>query len=543
MQNLRPELTQHLLSRIYSFQKGFHRNIALIGPPGSGKTFQLQQVLTESFPNIDILYCPVYNESLRSLLNRILQSVLLRALDEPPHAEPGDQLLKRALKTRPKTARAVDQAQRALRQRHYYESFTRTLESIRILVEEKGQPCVFVIDEFQNLESLRLGHVFHELGKRVMTWPATLFVLSSSTPYKARKILQERFQLLFGQFEVLELNGLDEQKARQWLYQELSRLDDVKEASDFLLKWVGPYPWYLSLFVKRLNQSCEIEYIPLSTKSLIAKVAWDVLGVAEGPLYQWCQSRVNRLVGGPRGGRALEVLLQVAAGSRTMTEMGKRIGRSSVSTSLQMLLEMDLVERRGVCWWVPDPVFRFWLNAVIGAERHQVLENPDQQQKRFESMVESLWERWIGVKRLSFEAQVVKLISSFEDDTLSIGDKTGRLPVFSSIRKCVPHELQSLSHYLIADSKGKRWCLGVEEHTVTEAAISRFDAFCRMQVPRPTRKVIVTHASLSSGASVLAKSLNIWVWVEQDITILSALYGNKVFKENRQPEMDSVCLP
>ena len=43
--NLRPELAHHLRQRLNAFGEGFRHNLALLGPPGSGKTFQLQELI------------------------------------------------------------------------------------------------------------------------------------------------------------------------------------------------------------------------------------------------------------------------------------------------------------------------------------------------------------------------------------------------------------------------------------------------------------------------------------------------------------------
>ena len=75
--NLRPELARHLRQRFTAFGEGFRHNLALIGPPGSGKTFQLQQLLSrEPSTSRILIYCPLYRESCRSFLHRFLCAIL-----------------------------------------------------------------------------------------------------------------------------------------------------------------------------------------------------------------------------------------------------------------------------------------------------------------------------------------------------------------------------------------------------------------------------------------------------------------------------------
>ena len=64
--NLRPELALHLQQRVTAFRDGFRRNMALIGPPGSGKTYQLTQLANQTGSHVSIIYCFLYRESCRS---------------------------------------------------------------------------------------------------------------------------------------------------------------------------------------------------------------------------------------------------------------------------------------------------------------------------------------------------------------------------------------------------------------------------------------------------------------------------------------------
>ncbi len=78
--NLRPETAQHLAQRLRAFSEGFRQNLAMLGPPGSGKTHQLQQLLIQPPANLFIRYCPLYRDSSRSFLQRFLCAILRSAV-------------------------------------------------------------------------------------------------------------------------------------------------------------------------------------------------------------------------------------------------------------------------------------------------------------------------------------------------------------------------------------------------------------------------------------------------------------------------------
>ena len=260
------------------------------------------------------------------------------------------------------------------------------------------------------------------------------------------------------------------------------------------------------------------------TGPLFLQAAWDILGSPEGPLYQWCVSRREGLVPLRQGGRALEVLLQIAEGTRTTTELGQRIGRTKLSEALQLLVEHDLAERKGMCWMVSDPLLRCWLSGVLAAERLGGRPEEGTTRTRFERYLQTLWDRWAQEHHMSFPEQVAGLFAKFCDETVSLDSKTGRLPKFETIRM-QPAVASGRESYLVAEGEGKRWCAAVQEESLDESAVANFEAFCRTQAPRPSRKVIITQGGLDQNARLLAKATNMWVWEPESLNMLRDLYG------------------
>ena len=527
--NLRPELAHHLRQRLTAFGDGFRHNLAIIGPPGSGKTFQLQQLLVRPTTQTIVLYCPLYRESCRSFLYRLLSAILRAGLIAPTGsaetaaAQPLESLLAAAEPVLPKTAAAVRAAEGLIARRLYGEAFNRTLDTIPVLLEERQQPCVLILDEFLFLEELGLGHAFHELGKRVMTWRSTLFILSSSSQHRARTILRERLQLLFGQFELLTLEAVDPAIASPWVQQELRGVRGAKPMIPFLIQWLGGYPWYLAVFLKRLRELAALSKTPEHNETLFLKTAWDLLGSPEGTLHHWCASRLEGLAQGRLGARASEALIQIAQGARTTTDIGKRLGRGGLSEALQLLVEHDLAQRNGMCWIVADPLLRCWLATVLSALRADARPDEAEVRQRFEQDLRSLWTRWVQTQQLSFSDQVVRLFGKFCEDTVLLDSKTGRLPKFDAIR--THHPIQDRPEvYLVADGQGKRWCAAVETDPADENAIAGFESFCRTQTPKPSRKIVVLKSGMDQNARLLSKAANMWVWESDALHVLHGLY-------------------
>lgn len=535
--NLRPELARHVRQRLQAFGEGFRHNLAIIGPHGSGKTFQLQQLLSSPPANVLLISCPLYHESCRSFLHRLLSAILQAGLPTSPldtggragqggatASQPLDALLARVEPHCPKTVEAIRPIEGLLTKRLFGEAFNRALDAIPVLMGERGQPCVFILDEFLCLEELGLAHAFHELGKRVMIWPSVLFILSSSSCHRARTILRERLQLLFGQFELVTLETVELSAASAWMQKELRGVRGAKAALPFLLQWLGSSPWYLSLFLKRLKELTALGHHEGFTEALFLETAWDVLGSPEGPLHQWCASLTERIVRRSGGARALEALMQVADGARTTTAIGQRIGRAGLTEALHLLIEHDVARRNGTCWMVTDPALRCWLSSVLSTQRSELRVDSPEVRQRFEQYLRGLWTHWMHVQRRSFPEQVVDLFAQFNDETVSLDSKTGRLPKFDTIRT-EPLGGQQVAVHLVAHGQGKQWCATVREGPVDEQTIATFETFCRTHTPRPARKVVITTSDVDPNARLLAKTANMWVWGADDLKTLRELYG------------------
>lgn len=533
--NFRPELSRRLDQCLDAFQDGFRHNLALIGPPGAGKSFQIQQALARPRPLL-MVSCALYRESCRSFLARLIGTILQAGLPvEGGGTASLEALLQEAQSKLPATAAVLEQARGLLARRACTEAFTRALDAIPVLSGEQRRPVVLALDEFLYLEDLGLPHAFHELGKRVMTWPHTLFLLSSSSPFRARTILRERLQLLFGHFEILALDSPEPAAADAWTCRQLQRLDGSKDTVPFLLHWLGGSPWYLTAFVHRLRELATLRGAARLTEPLFFETAWDLLGHPAGALHQWCAARVGRL-SGRAGAKATEALVAIADGARTQTEVGKRIGRAGLSSALQTLVAQDLVHRQGACWFVPDPVFRCWLTTVLAEQRLGLDSDPAAQRARFERHLSGVWTRWLRTMELSGSEQLVDLLGRFQDDTVALDSKIGRLPKFERIT-AHPEGRAAGASYVVAEGPGKRWCCAVHERQVDEAAVARFEAFCRTQSPKPSRKIVVARCGVEDNARLLAKAHHMWVWQAEELRVLTELYGQAPQKGGPAPAM------
>ena len=198
------------------------------------------------------------------------------------------------------------------------------------------------------------------------------------------------------------------------------------------------------------------------------------------------------------------------------------MGRAGLSEALQVLMEHDLAARNGTCWLVEDPVFRCWLSTILLAQQMETHRDEESIRRRLDGYLDFIWRQHLTRAQLSFAEQITELFSHFCDDTVSLDSKTGRLPHFEQIQ-ALPQP-SNTGTYLLADGEGKRWCVAIKEGCLDEQAVSQFDAFCKTQQPKPSRKLVVTDSTVSDAAKVAAKTANMWVWETHELKLLDVLY-------------------
>lgn len=532
--DLRPSLMTYLHQRLLAFQDGFRHNLALLGPAGSGKTVLLQQVLRTSTARVTKIYCPLHRDPMREFLRRVASAVLRAALDDSSEAGLED-LLRQAEAVVPKTTAAVQQLDRYMTGQFQAEAFVRALDLIPVLSQELKRPTVLVLDEFLYLEELGLSHAFHELGKRVMIWPHTLFLLASSSPCRAREILRERLHLLFGQFEIAPIDVIETAAARAWMQHELPRAEPDAPPLQFMLHWVGTSPWYLSVLLKRMKELMLFKRGRRMADGIMVQAAWDVLGNSDGVLYQWCATQVERIVRQRDGPLAREALVHLAQGARTTQAIMQRCGtRRNLSAALQLLADHDLIQRKGACWVIPDQVFACWLSAVLGPSEARGLSSERQgAAQQFEQTIRSMWAQWLEATGQPLADRIGRLFSQFRNETVSLDHKTGRLPSFRVVR--AQQTTGRGETYMVADSDERRWCCLIHEEKLGESGIAAFEEFCRTQSPKPSRKIVVAKEGLELNATLLAKEANMWVWKPEDVNLLCLLYGQSPLMRSPRP--------
>ena len=245
-----PEIVALLHKRLSDLKDGFRQNVALLGAPGSGKSSALLTAIAQSraLPLL-IVYCEARREPWELWARRFLWATLHGLAGFRPEqidATHEATLLRKAYAIAPRTAQSIAELLPQIRVTPHERVFRQILDLPYLAIEETKRPGVIVLDEFHQLERLGVYRPFHELGKRIMLERSMLYLFASSQPVIARRILRERLNLLFGGFELVELDGMSAAAGEALIRDRLSHRRLPEWAAGFLVRFTNGHPWSLA---------------------------------------------------------------------------------------------------------------------------------------------------------------------------------------------------------------------------------------------------------------------------------------------------------
>ncbi|MBI5416172.1 MAG: ATP-binding protein [Candidatus Omnitrophica bacterium] len=244
-----------LQRRVLDLKEGYRQNVALLGTRDIGKTAILQHFLGNlEGEGVTAVYLDLEHGDFRTLLEKLTGSLLYnysRSRGLALHEDIAI-LLESTKDSIPHTVQVIRKIYKDYHSRKLSTCFQGLLALPEIFTNESGRPCVLVLDEFQKLEDLPVTNVFQHLGKKIMTQKKCLYIVTSSYPQTAKKIFSEKLSLLFGNFEMIDVEPFDPQASRGFIEQSLQDIRMSTVLCDFLADFSGGYPPYLHLLCAEL---------------------------------------------------------------------------------------------------------------------------------------------------------------------------------------------------------------------------------------------------------------------------------------------------
>lgn len=532
----RDEILETLNKRVESLKSGYRQNVALTGQKLCGKTSILQHFLANlKSDSIIPVYIEVLVESLETFSKKFIGTMLFNLLrvSNEEIREDLDFLILKAEGLIPKTTTSIKEVLHLLEKGDYQEAYSGLFNLTSILKEEAQKSCIIILDEFHNLSSFNLKNPFAIFGKKIMVQKDTMYIVTSSQVSSIKKILKERLDLLFGNFEVIEVKDFEYDISRAFLEKCLEGTRIQDEFKDFLISFTDGRPFYIDTIASELNDiAAQLQFKWLGANT-ISQALELLLFDSKGTINQYFQNLISTFSQGPCASDYLNILSAISEGNKRLTQIrncftGKK---NELPTRIERLIEENFIAKNGFIYYFNDKVFEFWLKFVYNRKRYSLLSSFQDRANLFKKEVEGLISFFIAENKKDIPSRIKELFSSFNNEVLRLGEKNLKFSRFNNIDIEICADNNPEFTIRAGYAPEKFWMLQFSHSIIDEGLMSNLIENFKKQEPPPKRKILIAFSGIDTNAMLMAKENRIWVWEKENLNLLFSLYDKfKILK-------------
>jgi AAA+ ATPase superfamily predicted ATPase len=526
----RTAIMELLKKRVLDLKEGYRQNVALFGNRYIGKTTILRQFLANLDEEIAVVYVDVENKDFRSFLDQFVGSLLCNYSRHRklPLYEDVMLLLESVQESIPHTVSVIRNIYKDYHAKKLSTSFHGLLALPEIFTNETGRVCVLVLDEFHRLEEVTVPNAFAHLGKKIMTQKKCLYVVTSSHPQQAKKILLEKLSLLFGNFEMISVDPLDPQTSRQFIEETLQGIIIKEPLRDFLVDFTGGYPLYLHLICNELVSlsvlhSQDEVFIPALTQAVENTIfnRW-------GLISRHFELMVQELAAGKGNQIIPAFLMSLANDKHKADDLCAELGfkKNQVAGKINRLKEEGVIFKNGNFYYFRDKLLKYWVKYIFQPRLKDIGGDPQQRRERFHQEFQSCVENFNATSAKDLPLRIMELLYCFDNEAFDLNGRKYKLPLF---REIVPWKIsneqgQSLN-VIKALTNEDVWLIAVKGENVSEAEVSALLEESRKNASKPQRHLIISLKTLDENTRLKALQERCWIWNEDEINTLLTLFN------------------
>jgi len=525
----REEVLATLHKRVTALKGGYRQNLALTGPMLSGKSSILRHFLNDT-KDLDVipLYIEMTGEDFHTFCTQFMATLLYRYLKGRGVKSKSDfdVLKKTCRKMIPETTRGIDEICRALKQKKEDSAYEKLLALTSTFKDETGKSCLVILDEFHNLAAFRLKKPFQTFGKFIMVQKNTMYVVSSSQKTLLKEILSKKLSLLFGNFEIIEVNGFDNQTARSFVSDMIEDAASCESIKNYFIQLSQGNPFYLEVLAKTFSEMARKNDGKHDAKECMIESFAKLLYVSEGILNQYFTNIINFFLEKRSRKKFIPILVSMAMGNNTIKAIQGDLGRvdKDLGNKLQKLQQMDIVCNSGIFYTVDDKLFECWLKNVYNLKTRSIIDDMDIKYLEFKNAVDVDYGKYCEFSSRSVMEVVRELFGSFRNEKIRVSMHDRKMPCFDSLesRRLSKNVFEVTGHL-----QNKRWVCHVKQNDIADEhdVYSLWDLKPDNDTVKIVRKIFVPLKGIEQNAFLLAKERNIWVWDTQQLNNILRLFG------------------
>lgn len=525
----REEVLGTLQKRVTALKGGYRQNLALTGPMLAGKSSILRHFLNDiKDPDIIPLYIEMGEDDFLVFSRRFMATLLFRYLNSIGMEATGDfeDLKSACSEIIPETMQCIDKINKSLKQKKNDIAYEGLLALTSVFKTETGKSCIVILDEFHNLSNFKLKKPFQTFGKFIMVQKNTMYVVSSSQQTLLKEILSKKLSLLFGNFEVIQINGFDNQTARSFLSDKVKGIKAEETINNYLVQISQGNPFYLEVLADRFSELARSSDGNRSTKECLLEALAEIVYASGGVLNQYFTNNINFFLEKKTRKKFIPVLLALAKGKSTIKEIQGALEKTDkdLGKMLQKLGEMDLVWNSGVFYKISDKLFEYWLKYVYGIKAQSMIDDLDIKYLEFKHAIEKDYKAYCAFSLKSISSIISDLFRSFRGEKVRVRMNCRKLPHFDSVKERTAY---SNVIEIVGKLASKEWICRVKKADITDEhdIYDLWELKPKDENSKIVRKVFIPLKGIEQNAFLLAKEQNIWVWDIQLLNKMLRIFG------------------
>lgn len=526
----RSDINELLKRRILGLKEGYRQNVALLGNRYVGKSAILQNFF-ENFDDNDVtvIYLDLENKDFYYFFKKFTGSLLYNYSKNKnlPLHDNYSLLLESTKKYIPHTVQVINKIRSDISNRKMTEAFLGMLTLPEIFTNETEKFCVLILDEFQNLEDINVPNVFQLLGKKIMTQKRCLYLVASSYPSLARKILSEKLSLLFGNFETIEIEPFDLASSQNFIDHKLAEIKIGTQLKSFLTDFTGGHPLYLNLICNELINLSAIYkqneiYMPIMTQGVENTIfnRWGVIS-------RHFELIVSDLSSGKGNEVIISILLGISNGKHKFTDLTAALEMkgAQVRQKLKNLIDLGIIVKNGNFYYFKDKLLKYWIKYVYQRRLKSVEFSPNRQKRQFKEEFNQSFERYRVCSFKDFSSRIIELLYCFDNEAFNLNGRKYKVPTFRNVIPIkVKNERGAHIDVLKATTNDSLWLVIAKKDNLLESDLTSFLNETKDSHTKPERCLIVSLSDLDENAKVKALQERFWIWNEGELNTLLTLF-------------------
>jgi hypothetical protein len=410
-----------------------------------------------------------------------------------------------------------------MKKRRNREAFLKLLELTDIFHEETNKSCVIILDEFHLLESLNLKDIYGYLRKQITLDTHTMYILISSNRQRARDILASDLNLLFGNFEKIELLPLDNAASQSLVRERLKYLNAPDELANFIISFCFCHPFYLNIVTNACVDYYARNGAEAFTIDSFAASLENIFLDAWGVLNRRFLEVVSGIGGSHKDRSIVKILLALGGGINNLSQMAYHTSKAKKEAAflLNQLFISGVISKSADVYYVSDRIFGFWLRAVYSNQLRALSADCAKQRQIFRKEILWLFEAFREAQGKALGVRILELFNKFGNEAIEVHRKRLRLSHFKEVKLLDMHGPR-VREGVLARAANTLWVAGLKSERAEEEDIIEFAGICRkLRYSQPQKRIFITLDDIDENARLVAKEEKISTW---DMPLVNSLF-------------------